>query len=56
MYQQRDQEAITAFERAVILAPEIYLQWTDLGTAYRRVGRVSDCKRAYRRALTPGQS
>ena len=51
MYQRRDRDAIPYILRALQLGTGQYRWWTNLGTAYRRLDRVSESRRAYRRGL-----
>jgi eukaryotic-like serine/threonine-protein kinase len=51
MYQGQDREAVTNITHALNLAPETYLWWMNLGTAYRRLHLKSESARAYRRGL-----
>jgi eukaryotic-like serine/threonine-protein kinase len=51
MYKEMDGQAIPLFTKALHLGSERYQWWMELGTAYRRVGRPLDAKRAYRCGL-----
>jgi serine/threonine protein kinase/tetratricopeptide (TPR) repeat protein len=51
MYEGQDREAVTNITRALNLAPQTYLGWMNLGTAYRRLHLKSESERAYRRGL-----
>ncbi|HEV3330519.1 MAG TPA: protein kinase [Bryobacteraceae bacterium] len=51
MYQGRDPEAVQYILQALMIGPERYLWWMNLGTAYRRMNLISESDRAYRRGL-----
>jgi tetratricopeptide (TPR) repeat protein len=50
------EEAVSALERAVELAPESGEAFLELGAAYQKLGRTADAERAYQRSsnLRPG--
>jgi eukaryotic-like serine/threonine-protein kinase len=50
-YQKRDEEAVSYYKRAVALDPSNYILSENLGDSYRRLGRMSDAKAAYRQAM-----
>jgi Flp pilus assembly protein TadD len=56
LYQNRFQEAIPHFERALQLNPLSYLSWMELGLCYRRVGKPSEATQARRRGLEQAES
>ncbi|MEP7362896.1 MAG: protein kinase [Acidobacteriota bacterium] len=56
MYQNRDQEAMTYFNRAVQLWPEHYQLWLNQGTVYRRLNLLADAKNSYQKAFTLAES
>ena len=52
MYQDRDQEAVPYFLRALALGfPQKDLAWFQLGTAYRRINRSAEAENANRQGL-----
>jgi tetratricopeptide (TPR) repeat protein len=50
-YQRRDAEAVEYYERAVALDPNDYVNIYNLGDSYRRLGRLSTARGAYRKAM-----
>jgi tetratricopeptide (TPR) repeat protein len=51
-YQGRDAEAIEHYERAVSLDPSDYVNIENAADCYRRVDRLAEAKKAYRKAMT----
>ena len=50
-YQRRDGDAVDYYERAIKIEPNGYLFIENLGDSYRRLGRLTDAKLAYRMAM-----
>jgi serine/threonine protein kinase/tetratricopeptide (TPR) repeat protein len=50
-YQKRHAESVFFYERAVELGPATCVPVTNLGEAYRRIGRAAEARGAYERAL-----
>jgi tetratricopeptide (TPR) repeat protein len=48
---ERLPEAITWYEKTLVLDPRRALAYANLGDAYAKVGRIDDAKRAYARFL-----
>ena len=51
LYQRREQEAIPLIQMALQRGPEEPLWWMNLGTAYRRLKRVSEANNAFSRGV-----
>ncbi len=50
-YQKRDTEAVTYYQRAVVIDPSEYVYLQNLADSERRLGRVHDARAAYRKAM-----
>jgi len=50
-YEGRYLEAITHYQRAIVLAPNDYLSWVNVGDNFRRTHQPKQAQRMYRRAL-----
>jgi Flp pilus assembly protein TadD len=51
MYEQKEQEAIPQFLRALSLNPNRYLSWMELAICYRRTNRAAESAAANRKGL-----
>jgi Flp pilus assembly protein TadD len=51
MYEQKEQEAIPQFLRALSLNPNRYLSWMDLAICYRRTNHAAESASANRKGL-----
>jgi tetratricopeptide (TPR) repeat protein len=50
-YQRRDADAVDYYERAIKIEPNHWLHIENLGDSYRRLGRLTEAKLAYRQAM-----